>query len=78
MAAARARRTCPDCDGQLAAIRLIDRGENYQHWELGYAAGSSKRSMWGLGGYPIEGTVKGFLCGSCGRVLLYAAPTKRK
>lgn len=65
---------CPDCGGPLAAIRLIDRGDNSAHWELGYAAASAKRSFFGLGGYPIEGKLKGYLCGGCGRVLLYAEP----
>lgn len=71
-------RRCPDCHGALAAITLIDRGESYRHWELGYAAGNAKRSLWGLGNFAVEGDLKGYLCAACGRVLLYAAPRKRK
>lgn len=76
MSLVRPRRSCPDCNGRLVRIRLIDRGEGYAHWEAGYAAAEAKRKLFGLGGYPLQGKLIGYLCGQCGRVLIYAEAKK--
>jgi hypothetical protein len=64
---------CPDCEGPLTPIRLIDKAYRPMHGKMEYAAGDAKPGMW-LGRYPIEGQIEGRLCGECGRILLYAKP----
>lgn len=69
------RRTCSDCDGALTAIQLIDkrgRGTGVVHGVLEDAVGEAKRSMC-TGKFPVEGEVHAYMCGGCGRVLLYRA-----
>ena len=72
------RSNCPDCEGRLQPIKLIDatnrfagRGElGTQHIELSYAAPDATPSFF-LDRIPRLGVVKGFICPSCGRILLY-------
>jgi hypothetical protein len=69
------RTTCPDCDGPLRAIRLIDHADRHDQFQQEYAAGDAKRGFWL--GFPIEGTVAALVCEDCGRILLYAEPGRR-
>ena len=70
------QRACPDCDGALEPIRLIDAttgswdGEGAAHIELSFAASDATRSFFS-GKIPRLGVVKGFICTVCGRILLY-------
>ncbi|QDU44354.1 hypothetical protein [Symmachiella dynata] len=60
---------CPDCDGTLKAVRLIDKAFN-THENVEYTVPEAKRSFWS-GQFPIEGKVAAFMCDSCGRMLFY-------
>ena len=70
------RRTeCPDCASVLRPIKLIDATEagwheGQRHVELAYAAPEATGSFF-LGKIPALGVVKGAICPSCGRILLY-------
>ena len=75
------RRTeCPDCASTLQPIKLIDAThpgfdqQGAQHVQLAYAAPEATRSFF-LGKTPTLGIVKGFICPSCGRILLYGENT---
>lgn len=76
------RRTCPDCDGVLQPIKMIDATEptldreGGSHVELSFAAPDATRSFF-LGRIPRLGVVKGFICPSCGRILFYGAKTDK-
>ena len=65
------RKNCPDCDGALHPIRLIDKGHGDAHRELEYTLVEAQRSRF-LSRYPVEGYIEAHLCDRCGRVLLYA------
>ncbi len=58
----------------MRRIRLFDRipgkGEALQDGEPHYAADDANRAS-GSGRYTVEGNVVAYLCGSCGRILLY-------
>lgn len=64
-------RRCPDCSVELQPIILLDIAAHGQVSGICYTAIDAKRSAW-TGLYPVKGTVNGFLCTECGRVLLYA------
>ena len=65
-------RLCPDCKIELAPIRILDGlGDQGHGSALQYASPAAKRNIWS-GRYPVQGAIGGFLCGECGRVLLYA------
>lgn len=66
---------CPDCEGDLQNIKLIDAtdrsmGGGVGHVELQYAARGSVASHYS-GTITSDGIVKGKLCTSCGRIFLY-------
>jgi hypothetical protein len=66
-------RKCPDCEGSLHEIKLIDKtGEYSRHDPLEYALPEAERSFW-LGRYAVEGKVVAYMCDQCGRILLYGA-----
>jgi len=70
------RNECPDCQGILDPIRLIDAtdramGGGVSHVELSFAAQSAQRSSL-TGTLPSSGIVKAKLCAECGRIFLYA------
>ncbi len=67
---------CPDCECPLTGIRIIDKAYRPMHANLEYAPGDAERGVW-LGRFPIEGSIEGFLCNQCGRVLLYAGPKEQ-
>ncbi len=60
---------CPDCDGTLKAVRLIDNDVGRQR-EVEYTVPDAKKGFWSSQ-YPIEGKVAAFMCDSCGRMLFY-------
>ena len=68
-------KSCPDCETELRPIQLLDAthpgwtSEGSQHTNLSYAAIDATRSFFGK--IPKEGIVQAFLCGECGRILLY-------
>lgn len=65
------RTNCPDCDGTVHQIRLIDKGHGDTHKEWEYTYPDAKKGKF-LGRYPVEGQIKAFMCQWCGRVVLYA------
>lgn len=67
------KRECPDCRGTLCRIRLIDKTHYQAHAELEYTVPAARRSFW-MGQYPVEGRVVTYMCGECGRLLLYGVP----
>lgn len=79
-------RNCPDCKKELQPIQMIDSGAGpnpagypaggAMHVQLSYAAPDAKPS-WSLGAIKREGIVRGYLCGQCGRILLYAEPLEK-
>ena len=68
------RSTCPDCNGTLQAIKIIDHGEGNFPTKAEYAEAAAKRSFWGLGLFPIAGGISARVCDDCGRILFYAEP----
>ena len=66
------RTTCPDCDGPLRAIKVLDHTAHSSQVQQQYTAADAKRSFWGI--FPVEGAVTARVCEDCGRILLYAEP----
>jgi hypothetical protein len=72
------RSKCPDCEGDLVNIKLLDAtdssraGEGTGHVELTYAAPAAAASFF-TRTVAKSGTVKAKLCNQCGRILLYAS-----
>ena len=74
MASEASDRTCPDCDGSMHGIRLLDKiGRSSSLADLEYALPEAKRSIWGS--FPVAGTVVACMCDRCGRILLYGRPS---
>ena len=71
---------CPDCESPLQPIKLIDATqkmgdqEGRQHVELSYAALDATPSFF-TGKVSRLGVVRGCICPSCGRILLYGKTT---
>lgn len=66
--------TCPECQGMMAPISLLDQVSiNGRHQRLEYALPGEKPSFW-RGRFPVAGTVAAFMCGACGRITLYGVP----
>ena len=75
MATETSDRTCPDCDGPMHGIRLMDKtGPANAQAALEYALPEAKRSRW-HGRFPVAGTVVACMCDGCGRILLYGRPS---
>jgi hypothetical protein len=72
------RTTCPDCNGDLYNIKLLDAtestrsGEGVSHVALSYAAPEASASFF-TRSIAKSGTVHAKLCNQCGRILLYAS-----
>lgn len=64
---------CPDCGNVASEIKLIDKAHAGAHNEFEYTLPESKRSFW-MGRYAVEGKVTAFMCGECGRIILYGKP----
>ena len=70
------RSECPDCDGKLVDIQVIDRGfMDTEHQGFVYASGGVKPSFV-TGSFKTAGTVEARMCESCSRVFFYAVPKK--
>jgi hypothetical protein len=73
------QRNCPDCETALQPIKLIDAtslgmgSDGIAHVEMSYATPEAEPSFF-LGKIQRQGTVKGFICPTCGRILLYGVP----
>ncbi len=65
-------RACPDCDGSMKAIKMIDQ-QLVVHSEMVYAVAEAKRSTWSSK-YPVEGTIQACMCDSCGLIKLHGQP----
>ncbi len=71
--------SCPDCQGALDSIKIVDAtdramGSGVGHVELAYAAPNAQQSAM-TASIPTSGIVKAKLCSSCGRIFLYATST---
>lgn len=55
MAKAR-KRECPECQGPMYRIRLIDKGHGQYHHELEYTVPEAQRGFW-MGQFSVEGRV---------------------
>jgi NMD protein affecting ribosome stability and mRNA decay len=79
MPALGSKELCPDCQAEMAPIKLIDMGSmglvGGNHRELHYAAGDAERRHWFESGtYTIEGVVRARMCTRCGRITLRGEP----
>jgi hypothetical protein len=68
-------RTCVECQGSMHPIILMDKlypGPTQHRYTgaLEYRLPDDRLSFW-TGRYATAGTVRGFLCESCGRIALY-------
>lgn len=63
---------CPQCQATMAPIVLMDRYHPNSRFsqELEYRLPGDKPSFW-TGKYPSGGKVQAFMCGDCGRIVLY-------
>ena len=70
----KSERKCPDCDGSMVPISIIDRSRLNEIQSidslLSYTSAAAKPGW--LGNLKAEGTVSAFACNQCGRILLYA------
>ena len=64
-------RNCPDCDGSMREIRIIDKGgESLSHHDLEYAAPDAERGFW-MKRYPVAGKITAYMCQDCGAIRLF-------
>jgi hypothetical protein len=62
---------CPDCNGSIREIRIIDKGgEAPSHHDLEYTVPDAERSFW-LKQYPVTGKITAHMCQECGAVRLF-------
>jgi len=61
---------CAECRGPLRPIHVISGGS---HKELLYSAGEAVRHLWSSD-FKEDGRIVALMCGTCGRVKLYAEP----
>lgn len=67
------RTTCPDCNGAMGPIHLLDKRGGLAQGEPRYAAAEAEPS-WFLHLIPSAGTVRAFMCADCGLIRLYGDP----
>lgn len=73
------RSTCPDCEGRMEPVKLIDAtdrtmGGGAGHVELSYAASQARASQF-TQSITSSGVVKARMCVACGRIILYGSHT---
>ena len=61
---------CPDCDGSMREIRIIDKSGQSGQQDLEYAAVDTERSFW-TGAYQVAGKITAYMCQECGAVRLF-------
>lgn len=66
---------CPECEGPMEAIRLVDKGHN-GHEPVEFADIESQRSGW-TWKFPTIGEVHAWMCVDCGRIVLYGEKRKK-
>jgi len=74
---AKVRTRCPDCDGQLEPITLLDATTKVRrgHAHVLLAYGPARTTRKGpLDSLEQSGVIFGMRCQDCGRVLLYGEP----
>jgi hypothetical protein len=68
------RTTCPDCEGTLQPIQLLDYSGRYQTPRPPeYRTEDAHQNFW-TGRWTGAGRVAALACSACGRILLYAVP----
>jgi hypothetical protein len=74
------KRKCPDCQGEMSPITLLDKTHpSGMHQRVEYALPGTQRSSSWLGGrFLIGGVVAAYTCGRCGRILLYGVPNQEQ
>ena len=75
--AGKASNRCPECDSPTRSIKIVDQAGEAGHSELHYAAVGAQKSMI-LGRFELAGAVTAKMCTSCGRILLYGKPNRRR
>jgi hypothetical protein len=69
-------RKCPECQGEMASIVLMDKVVAHPAYagvrELEYREPDDRRGFWS-GKYATAGRVQAFMCGACGRIVLYGS-----
>ena len=66
-------KTCPDCRCALHQVKLLDTyGPGTLFAEPRYTTPDAAPKL--FRGMPISGTVKGWICPQCNRILLYGEP----
>ena len=68
---------CPDCDGDLRPIQVLERGEENRHYGLRFAEADAEPGLF-FGRADTVGDVVTFLCGTCKRIFLYGLEDRRK
>lgn len=63
---------CPDCDGTMRAIRMLDK-QLTQHHSMDYSVPDAERSFW-TSQFPVHGTINAIMCDKCGVIKLYGGP----
>ena len=76
MSEQKVERHCPDCQGEMSEVRIVDKTTYGGDTSLEYTLIKAKRSLWG-GDYPKAGFVRSFMCPDCGRIILYAAAKQK-
>jgi hypothetical protein len=69
------QRRCPDCGGEMRGIKLLERSHLNQLVQLKYTAEDAEKGW--FSDYPVEGLVRGWMCRSCQRIVLYGVPYMR-
>lgn len=71
-------RKCTDCQGDLVEVKLIDKspgGYKPGNSDVEYTTLDAKCSLW-TGKFPVLGSVRAFMCESCGLLKLYGQPNE--
>jgi hypothetical protein len=69
-------RSCGECQGAMAPVIIMDQSPGIARHTvaipLQYRLPDDRVSFW-TGKYPTAGSVRAFMCESCGRIALYGA-----
>lgn len=70
----RESKVCPDCQGNLEPIRILDKGHYSIPESFEYASLDAKPGFW-TGYVSAEGRIEALICTSCARILFYCQAT---